>query len=99
MNVDAAVAYIDSPVCGCVRVCMRACMCVCFIDCIVNLKHLLVKNTLSNFNQTWQDCSMGKGLPKLFIEFHMAKSIDILHKALSSRPSPRMFTFYPWGQN
>jgi hypothetical protein len=42
---------------------------------------------------------MDEGLPKLFKEFHTAKSKDILHKALSGRPSPRVFTFYPWGQN
>jgi hypothetical protein len=64
-----AVAYSDSPVC------VFVCVCVCYIDYIVNLKNLLVKNHLSNFNQTWQDWSLGEGLPKLFKEFHsMQKS-------------------------
>jgi hypothetical protein len=48
---------------------------VCYIDYIVNLKKFLVKNHLSDFNQTCQDCSVGEGLPKLFKELNsMQKS-------------------------
>jgi hypothetical protein len=55
-------------------VCVRVCACVrvrVFYRIKVNLKHL-VKNILSKFNHTWQDCSMGQGLSKLFKEFHKA---------------------------
>jgi hypothetical protein len=36
-------------------ICVCLYVCLCYIDYLVNLKNLLVKNHLSNFNQTWKD--------------------------------------------
>jgi hypothetical protein len=47
------------------------CVYVCVLYTLYSeLKNLLVKNHKSNFNQTWQDWSLGEGLPKLLREFH-----------------------------
>jgi hypothetical protein len=48
---------------------------VCSIDYIVNFKNV-VKNHWSNINQTWQDCSFGEGLSKLFKEFDSMLKAD-----------------------
>jgi hypothetical protein len=39
----------------------------------MKLKNLLVKNHLSNFNQTWQDWSLRKALPKLLKEIQFMR--------------------------
>ena len=41
------------------------------LSCVVNnfFKHLLLPNRWANLDQTWQECSLGGVLQKLFTEF------------------------------
>ena len=34
------------------------------------VKHLLLQNHWANLDETWQECSLGEALPKLFKEFN-----------------------------
>ena len=45
-------------------------------SCVVNnfFKHLLLPNRLANLDQTWQECSLGGPLQKLFTEFDSIKN-------------------------
>ena len=46
------------------------------LSCIVNnfFKHRLFPNCLANLDQTWQECSLGGPLQKLFTEFDSIKN-------------------------
>ena len=45
-------------------------------SCVVNnfFKHLLLPNRWANLDQTWQECSLGGPLKKLFTEFDSIKN-------------------------
>ena len=45
-------------------------------SCVVNnfFKHLLLPNRLANLDQTWQECSLGGPLQKLFTKFDSIKN-------------------------
>ena len=45
-------------------------------SCVVNnfFKYLLLSNRLANLDQTWQECSLGDPLQKLFTEFDSIKN-------------------------
>ena len=57
----------------CLRGAFRVVMCP---SCVVNnfFKHLLLPNRLVNLDQTWQECSLGGLLQKLFTEFDSMKN-------------------------
>ena len=46
------------------------------LSCVVNnfFKHLLLPNRWDNLDQTWQECSLGGPLQKLFTEFGSIKN-------------------------
>ena len=46
------------------------------LSCVVNnfFKHLLLPNHWANLDQTWQECSFGGHLQKLFTEFDSIKN-------------------------
>ena len=45
-------------------------------SCVINnfFKHLLLPNRWANLDQTWQECSLGRPLQKLFTEFDSIKN-------------------------
>ena len=45
-------------------------------SCVVNnfFKHILLPNRWANLDQTWQECSLGGPLQKLFTEFDSIKN-------------------------
>ena len=45
-------------------------------SCVINIffKHLLLPNRWANLDQTWQECSLGGPLQKLFTEFDSIKN-------------------------
>ena len=45
-------------------------------SCVINnfFKHLLLPNRWANLDQTWQECSLGSPLQKLFTEFDSIKN-------------------------
>ena len=57
----------------CSRGAFRVVMCP---SCVVNnfFKHLLLPNRSTNLDQTWQECSLGGPLQKLFTEFDSIKN-------------------------
>ena len=57
----------------CSRGAFRVVMCP---SCVVNnfFKHLLLPNRWANLDQTWQECSLGGPLQKLFTEFDSIKN-------------------------
>ena len=46
------------------------------LSCVVNnfFKHLLLPNRWANLDQTWQECSLGGPLQKVFTEFDSIKN-------------------------
>ena len=62
----------------CSKEAFRVVMCLSSVMrlCVVNnlFKHLLLPNHLANLDQTWQECSLGGLLQKLFIEFDSIKN-------------------------
>ena len=56
--------------------CSRGVFRVMCLPCIVNnfFKHLLLPNCWANLDQTWQECSLGGPLQKLFTEFDSIKN-------------------------
>ena len=59
----------------CSRGAFRVVMC---LSCVVNnfFKHLLLPNCWANLDQTWQECSLGGPLQKVFTEFDSVKNSD-----------------------
>ena len=57
----------------CSRGAFRVVMC---LSCVVNnfFKHLLLPNRRANLDQTWQECSLGGPLQKLFTESDSIKN-------------------------
>ena len=53
-----------------------ACRVVRCPSCVINnfFKHLLLQNRWANLDQTWQECSLGGPLQKLFTEFDSIKN-------------------------
>ena len=57
----------------CSRGALRVVRC---LSCVVNnfLKHLPLPNRWANLDQTWQECSLGGPLQKVFKEFDSVKN-------------------------
>ena len=69
-QVDSFLAHLSTT---CSRGAFRVVRCP---SCVVNnfFKHLLLPNRWANFDQTWQECSLGGPLQKVFTEFDSIKN-------------------------
>ena len=66
-------SFLAHPSTTCSRGAFRVVRCP---SCVVNnfFKHLLLQNRWANLDQTWQECSLGGPLQKLFTEFDSIKN-------------------------
>ena len=70
MMVTSFLAHLST---ACSRGAFRVVMC---LSCVVNnfFKHLILPNHVANLDQTWQECSFGGPLQKVFTEFDSIKN-------------------------
>ena len=70
---DTVCAFLAHLSTTCSRGAFRVVMCPL---CVINnfFKHLLLRNRWASLDQTWQECSLGGPLQKLFTEFDSIKN-------------------------